>query len=281
MNQTNQTLQQNSQEVSVARISRWYYEQHSWSAYQLVVNGKFVMNARQMASPMKQLIKEAKGFVEANKLTSLLIKAPNKQVITAYPLTTVARYWEYLLANERLPPSIKKKYNWADLIESLKDEKSKQLKAHVTTESQQLKLPTPISATPVILKLQKKLYLEVLVLPGGEYRISFEAGMSIVKLFPNWLLELPNCPNKLRNLEKKGFTGLSKQCNVETGGKCKITETLSIKDWLTIWEHLAGRANTKAAAVLRACAEKTITQRLESTKIPETAQVSLAHKHVG
>lgn len=236
-----------------------------------MVDGRCVMNVRQMAAPMKQVIKDAKNFVEEKGLDTVSIRVPSGRIVTAYPLTTVASYWEYLLKNSLLPKLvIKKKYNWNSLIDSLRGKSQTEAVENGEKENQQLKSLELTLAKPVVLRLQKGIFLEVLVLEEGEYRISFEAGLDVVKLSTQWLLTLPNSPNRLKSLEKKGFSGASKQCSLDKESKLQIVETLSMRDWLIVWEHLASRSNSRAASVLRACAEQTIAQRIEAV-FPKTA----------
>lgn len=256
-------------QIPLVRMSRWRNQQYGWAAYQLP-NGEFVMSDRQMASPMRQAKKNAKNFVELHKLPSITIQLPNRQVIGAYPLSTVAAYWQYLVESNLLPPNIRTQINWENLIESLKNPNSKlqnteTLTTKIATES--LFSKTIETATSVILKLQQKVVLEVLALSNSEYRLSFESGLSVIGLPINWLLELPHSQTRLKKLENKGFSGTSKQCKVYTQQGVQTVETLSIKDWLLIWEFFACRGNSKAAAILRACAEENISNRVERNRV--------------
>ncbi|WP_414588933.1 hypothetical protein [Scytonema sp. PCC 10023] len=259
----------NETETPLALLTRWKWKRFSCNAYQLP-NGEFVMSDRQMALPMGQTTKKARIFLQLHQLPSTSIQVANRQVIVAYPLSSVAAYWQYLVEYNLIPPNLYYSINWQDLIASITDINSIKVKidARPTETVSETRFPAsnPI-ATSVVFKLENKVFLEVLALSNSEYRIRIESGLSLIGLPINWLLQLPWSPRKLKKLEKQGFSGATKQCKIQTQEGIQTVETLSIKDWLIIWEFFACRGNSKAAAILRACAEENIPTRVEKMKL--------------
>lgn len=169
-----------------------------------------------------------------------------------------------------------------ELIDSLQqahqqshDQNKTQLITAKVTQSAQNTKQHLIPVHCIDLKLQKKLQLEVLVLPNQEYRISYESGLEVIGAHQGWFQELPNSPNRLKTLSTKGFSGLSKTCLINTEEETKTVESLSINDWLTVWEVFAYRGNSKAAAVLKACAKETIPARVRAATRPYSRQEHL------
>ncbi len=259
----------NETEIPKALLTRWKWKHFSCAAYQLP-NGEFVMSDRQMALPMRRTRKKAKDFLQLHQLPSTRIQVLNRQVIVAYPLPSVAAYWQYLVEYNLIPPNLYYSINWQELIASITDTSLLRLKIDAkptkTASSTWFPPSNPI-ATPVVFKLENKVFLEVLALPNSEYRISIESGLSLIGLPINWLLQLPLSPRKRKKLEKQGFCGATKQCEIQTQEGVQMVDTLSIKDWLIIWEFFACRGNSKAAAILRACAEENIPTRVERMKV--------------
>ncbi len=255
----------------LVKLARWRYKQFSWAAYQLP-NGELVMSERQISLTTGQPKKYAKAFFELNRLTSIAVQLPNRKTIVVYPLSTsVVTYCQHLLNNNQIPQRFSQ-IEWENIIESLKhpeEQTSSQLSLPEATHKDE---KTPVLAKAIVLKTQDGLQLEVLILPDKEYRISFWAGLTIIGLFPNWLIQLPNCANKLERLKKRGYSGLSKQCSIQTPEGSKIVESLSLDDWLTIWEFFACRGNGKAAAILKACAKENIPQQIETPTKPYSIQ---------
>ncbi len=259
----------NETETPKALLTRWKWKHFSCAAY-LLPNGEFVMSDRQMALPMGQTRKKARIFLELHQLPSISIQVANRQIIVAYPLSSVAVYWQHLVKYNLIPPHFQFSINWHDLLTSLTDKNSKPLSSDVKptkTTSETKFPPNNPTANPVVFKLENKVFLEVLTLPNSEYRIRMESGLSLIGLPINWLLQLPWCPIKLKKLEKQGFSGTTKQCKIQTQEGVQTVDTLSIKDWLIIWEFFACRGNSKAAAILRACAEENIPTRVEKMKL--------------
>lgn len=257
--------------IPLVKSTRFTYKDDSWAVYQLP-NGELVMSDHQMSLPLGQSKKSAKKFVQMHKLPTITIQIPNRKVVDGYPLTTVAAYWQHLYETGQIPKQLPAGIDWEDLIKSLKNGTQEtplnQLPEAEATDEEQFTQPTLTPAKPIVLKLQERLQLrlEVLELQDNEYRISFESGLAVAGLFPNWLLDLPSSRSRLKKLEKMGFSGVSKQCSLKTPEGYLTVESLSIDDWLTIWEFLASRGNSKAAAVLKACALENIPSRVEAAK---------------
>jgi hypothetical protein len=121
-----------------------------------------------------------------------------------------------------------------------------------------------VECTPQLKK--QGMHLEVLVLPNSrqnEYRISYEAGLKVIGYPSKWLLELPFSQKKLERLQRNDFSGEVKPCIVNTSEESRVLETLSIEDWLTIWELFAINGNKKAVTVLKYLALENISPRVE------------------
>jgi hypothetical protein len=260
------------------KLTRWRYNHYAWSVYQLP-NGELVMSDRQASLPIGQSKKNAKAFFQTHNLNTISVQIPNRKIISAYPLPTVAIYWRYLLESHLIPQRFIDKFDWEELIESLQDahqqthqQNFKQLITPKVTQEAQSEEPRLIPVHPIVLKLQEKLQLEVLVLPDQEYRISYESGLEVIGTHPGWLQALPSSPYRRKALERRGFSGLSKTCLINTKQETKTVESLSLNDWLTIWEVFAYRGNSKAAAVLKACAKETIPARVRAATRPYSIQ---------
>ncbi|GAB1544612.1 hypothetical protein NUACC21_72880 [Scytonema sp. NUACC21] len=222
-----------------------------------------------MALAVGQSKKAAQDFVRSNNLNTILVQLPNHTLMRANPLSTVVAYWKSLL-ELGLVTSCSNSFNWEEFLEWVEQSASKFLKSEICpisqfkTDTQNLR--TVVSAQPIKLQLQGSystinLELEVLAIFSGEYRISYQSGLAVIGTNPNWLKELKNSPRKLRTLKNKGFSGLSIFCYVHTPNGVQEMETLSIDDWLTIWEYFANHGNTKASAVLKACAKESLQKR--------------------
>ncbi|WP_143598254.1 hypothetical protein [Tolypothrix sp. NIES-4075] len=261
-----------TKEIPKVTVTKLRWQQYSWTAYKLTT-GELVFSDRQMALAVGQSKKAAQDFVRNNNLNTILVQLPNRTLMRANPLSTVAAYWKSLLALDLITNS-SNLFNWEEFLEWVEKSASKFLKSEspiskFKIDTQNLK--TVVSAQPIKLQLQDELVtsnqnleLEVLVLFSGEYRISYQSGLAVIGTNLNWLKALKNSPRKLRALENKGFSGLSKLCYVHTSSCVREIETLSIDDWLTIWEYFANHNNTKASAVLKACAKESIQKRAAS-----------------
>lgn len=250
------------------KITRWRYKEYAFFAYQLP-SGELVMSDRQISAPVRQSRKEATEFIQSHALENIYVRVPNKQIINAYPLSTVAIYWKFLLDNQLIPPETHLQYDWEEIIEALRDAKQnlEQASTGISIRSYQNNF-SMIPARSLTINLEKDLSIEVLVLQNNECRISHEAGLSLIGIFPNWLKELSNTPKTLKKLKKNGFDGASKFCLIDRTFRQEIVETLSYDDWLVIWGLFASYSNTKAAAILTACGKKTIPMRVESVSEP-------------
>lgn len=259
-----------TKEISKVTVSKLRWQQYSWTAYKLPI-GQLVFSDRQMALAVGQSKKAAQDFVHNNNLNTILVQLPNGTQMRANPLSTVAAYWKSLL-KLGLITNFSNSFDWEEFLEWVEKSASKFLKTEgcsiskFKTDTQNLK--TVVSAQPIKLQLQdglatsnQNLQLEVLVLFSGEYRINYQSGLAVIGTNSNWLKELKNSPRKLRSIENKGFSGLSKFCYVHTSNGVQEIETLSIDDWLTIWEYFANHGNTKASAVLKACAKESLQKR--------------------
>lgn len=129
-----------------------------------------------------------------------------------------------------------------------------------TTEPHEIHNLPIYEAELITLKVQKKVELKVCILSEqeSEYYLGFAEGLEAIEANPNWIQQLEDAPSKLSMLRRKGFSGVTKWCQVKIGQSNLTMETLTFKDWLVIWEFFACRGNTKAAALLRACAESNI-----------------------
>lgn len=264
--------------LPLIKLTRWRYKHYACAVYQLP-NGDLVMSDRQAAVPLGQSKENTKAFFQTYKLDTIAVQLPNRKIISAYSLPTVAIYWRYLLESHLIPQRLIDKFDWEELIDSLQNahqQNEKQLLMPKVTQKEQNSTvlatqstkPYLITAYSIVLKLQAKLQLEVLVLPEQEYRISYDAGLKIIGAYPGWLQELPSSPYRLKTLLKRGFSGLAKTCIINTEEKTEIVKCLSLSDWLTVWEVFAYRGNSKAAAVLKACAEETIPARVRAATKP-------------
>lgn len=263
------SLLETPEKIPLAKSTRWHYKHYSCAAYQLP-NGELVMSDRQASRPVKQSKRDVKEFMESHNLESILVQIPNRKVISTYSLSTVAIYWRYLLDSRLISEQLADQYEWKDIIESSQHPGEVTLLSTAQEEQEPEFIVTP--ANSIVLELQRKLLLEVLILPKREYRISPESGLGVIGVLENWLQELPNSPRKLKTLLQRGFSGESKLCQVNTTKESKIVESLSLNDWLTIWEVFAFRGNSKAAAVLKACAKQNIPLRVEAALKPYSIQ---------
>jgi hypothetical protein len=262
-----------SSALPLIKLTRWRYKHYACPVYQLP-NGDLVMSDRQAAVPLGQSKENTKAFFQTYKLDTITIQLPNRKIISAYSLPTVAIYWRYLLESHLIPQRLIDKFDWLELIDSLQQahqqshNNEKQLITPKVTQSDQSRKEHLIPVHSIALKLQKKLQLEILVLPDQEYRISYESGLEVIGAYQGWLQELPNSPNQLKTLSTKGFSGLSKTCLINTEEETKTVESLSLNDWLTVWEVFAYHGNSKAAAVLKACAKENIPDRVMAATKP-------------
>lgn len=261
-------------EISMAKLTRWHYKHYSCAAYQLP-NGELVMSDRQVSRPVKQYNRDVKAFMELHNFKTLLIQLPNRKVVSAYSLSTVAIYWRYLLDSHLIPERLAGQYEWKDIIESLLHPGEATLLP--TNQGERTSKLIITLGNPMVLELERKLLLEVLMLPNQEYRISLESGLGVIGVYLNWLQELSNSPRKLKTLQKRGFSGERKFCQINTEKESKIVESLSLDDWLTIWEVFAFHGNSKAAAVLKACAKQSIPRRIEAALKPYSMQEYLLY----
>lgn len=264
--------------LPLIKLTRWRYKHFACAVYQLP-NRDLVMSHRQAAVPLGQTKENTKAFFQTYKLDTITVQLPNRKIISAYSLPTVAIYWRYLLESHLIPQKLIDKFDWGELIDSLQNahqqnfaQNEKQLIKQKVTRSAQSTKQHLIPVRSIALKLQKKLKLEVLVLPDQEYRISYESGLEVIGAYHDWFQELPNSPNRLKTLSNKGFSGLSKTCLINTEEETKIVESLSLSDWLTVWEVFAYRGNSKAAAVLKACAQENIPDRIMAAIRPYLKQ---------
>lgn len=251
---------------------RWQWKHGFIRAYQLP-NGMLVMSDSQMAFPARQYSKAAKEFVIKRNLNTVLVQLPNHKLAYFNTLATVATYWKHLLASGEMPESINSTTDWENLIKALEDASlHPNIKLRLLPRldenhevSVKAREPVSISAQPLLLNLQMNskatLRLEVLALSTGEYRISQLSGLAAVGAFSNWLSELNNSSRKLNALRKRGFEGKTVTCHIHTPTGRRTLVTLSVDDWLTIWEYFANRGNTKATAILKACAKESIPRR--------------------
>ncbi|KAB8313902.1 hypothetical protein SD81_040760 [Tolypothrix campylonemoides VB511288] len=257
-----------TKEIPIVTATKLRWQHYTWTAYKLPT-GQLVFSDRQMALAVGQSKEAALDFVRSNNLNTILVQLPNRTLMKANPLSTVAAYWKSL--HQLGFTNCSNSFNWKEFLEWVEQSASKSLKSELCPiskfkmDTQNLK--TVVSAQPIKLQLQnsytsnQNLQLEVLALSSGEYRISHQSGLAVIGTNLNWLKELKNSPRKLRTLENKGFTGLSKFCYVHTPDGAQEIETLSLDDWLTIWEYFANHSNTKASAVLKACAKESIPKR--------------------
>jgi hypothetical protein len=267
MNQTSSKEETLSSAPNV-KITRWRHEEYAFFAYQLP-SGELVMSDKQISAPVRQSRKEAIEFIQSHGLENICVRIPNKQIITAYPLSTVAIYWKYLQGNQLITAKNRQQYNWEKIIEALQDAKQNLEQASTDSSIRSYQNNSSvIPASSLTINLEKDWQIEVLVLQNNECYISHEAGLSLIGIFPNWFKELPNTPKTLTKLKKKGFNGTSKLCLVDRHFKQEIVESLSYDDWLVIWGLFASYSNTKATAVLTACGKKTIPMRVESVSKP-------------
>jgi len=237
------------------------WQNFSIGAYQLP-NGELVLTDKQMSLPIKQSTKLARNFVDTNNLPQIWVTLPNGKVQQVNPLSTLTIYWRYLLESNLIPQFLdaQEQINLQKITEQLETSPRQELilsqAQPVLSKSEQSSF---LSVKPIYLKIEtdKKPYpeLELLSLPNGDYRISYEAGLLLIGSTPDWLATLEHSPKKLKSLRKRGFSGETITCYKSGMKGDYVTKTLSFSDFLTIWEYFANKGNTQATAILKALAK--------------------------
>jgi hypothetical protein len=87
--------------------------------------------------------------------------------------------------------------------------------------------------------------------------------MNCIHAKPEWIIE--NSPKRAKILSKLNISTQVMECRVATSEGTKKVYALDWDDWLSVWEYLANRGNTKATAVLKACAKESIPVRVSVT----------------
>lgn len=100
--------------LPLIKLTRWRYKHYACPVYQLP-NGDLVMSDRQAAVPLGQSKENTKAFFQTYKLDTIAVQLPNRKIISAYSLPTVAIYWRYLLESHLIPQRLIDKFNWKSL----------------------------------------------------------------------------------------------------------------------------------------------------------------------
>ncbi|BAY99982.1 hypothetical protein NIES37_39650 [Tolypothrix tenuis PCC 7101] len=259
---TNQNLklsQATNSEPPRTVVAQWHWKRHVWAAYQLP-NGVKVMSERQVALIVGKSKTDVRIFAEQKQLESIIVQIPNGKIIKGYTLPAVAVYLRQLfeqgyLLEHRLSLS---RSEWKQLIEALSNpERGKAVTPNPCFFSGNYRLA---KAQTIQIKLENHIYLQVLVVAPGEYRIGYDEGMRCIHSNCEWLID--NSPKRAKTLSKMKLSKEIVECRVNTPEGVKQVYTLTCEDWLSVWEYFANRGNTRATAILKACAQESIPLRV-------------------
>ncbi|MBD2200535.1 MULTISPECIES: hypothetical protein [Calothrix] len=236
-------------------ISYWRYHGKAWRAYQLPNGAKF-MSDRQMALLVGQPKNMVREFIESRSLETLILQVDNGKAVQVYPLSVAAIYLSTLLKDgdlDKHPLGISRG-EWHSLIKAL-------CKKEPGRES----MPNPCfftgdyrveMASQIQLELGTNISIQILVLQSGEYYIEYQEGLKCIQHHTNWLVNYS--PKKARTLSSLKISPDIVECQVRMQKGFQSMYSLSIKDWLSLWEYFAKQKNRYAIALLKACAKSGI-----------------------
>ena len=210
------------------------------------------LRERQMALLLGQPKNIVRSFIESQALDTLTVVIDNGMEVQVYPLRVAAIYLSTLLKNgdlDKHPLSLSRR-EWHSLIKAL-----------FKFEGASHSTPNPCFftghywveiANPVSVEIEALASIQVLVLQSGECHIEYQEGLRCVQHDPNWLVNYS--PKKARTLSDLKLSKDITECRVITQDGFKSMYALSIRDWLSLWEHFANKGNRLATAILKACA---------------------------
>jgi hypothetical protein len=236
-------------------ISYWRCHGQSWRAYQLP-NGSKLMSDRQMAQLVGQPKNIVREFIESQNLERMDVRVDNGKLVRTYPLSVAAVYLSTLLRDGNLDshPLGISRGKWHSLIKAL-----------CKKEPGRGTMPNPCFFTgdyrveiahPLRLQLEANTSMQILVLQSGEYHIEYREGLKRIQHNTNWLLNYS--PKKARTLSSLKISQDIVECQVRMEEGFQSMYSLSIQDWLSLWEYFANQKNRYAIALLKACAKSGI-----------------------
>jgi hypothetical protein len=253
--------------ISIVQLKRFWCNNVSFLAYQLK-NGEIVLSENQMVpSANKTLKKFAKAFISSNNLKTIKVTLPNRSNSTVYPLSTVTALWSNLNSTEQLPS--REKQLLAGFLSNYPIKEGSNYNAdcgrNAKTEVTDANLR--MVATPIFIKLTKKIEIQVLVLHNNYYIEVYE-GLSKLGTQPTWLEELHNSERRKKTLRQKGFSDEIKTIDYQEDNKVWRVQTLSLLDWINICDYFAAKGNTKAIDILKSLAILNLDRRIKATFCP-------------
>ncbi len=236
-------------------ISYWRFHGKSWKAYQLPNGAKF-MSDRQMALLVGQPKNIVREFIESQNLERIDVQVDNGVGVKVYPLSVAAIYLSKLLNDGDLDkhPLRISRGEWHSLIKAL-----------CKKEPGRGTIPNPCFFTGnyrveivnlLRVKLSDNINLQVLILQSGEYHIEYREGLKCIQHNTNWLIHYS--PKKAKTLSALKISPDIVECQVRMEKGCESVYSLSIQDWLSLWEYFAKQKNRYAIALLKACAKSGI-----------------------
>jgi hypothetical protein len=245
----------NDLQLPKVSISYWRCHGQSWRTYQLP-NGAKLMSDRQMAQLVGQPKNIVREFIESQNLERIDVRVDNGKLVRAYPLSVAAIYLSKLLNDgdlDKHPLGISRG-EWHSLIKGL-----------CKKESGQGSMPNPCFFTGnyrveianlLRVKLSANINMQILVLQSGEYHIEYREGLKRIQHNTNWLLNYSS--KKARTLSGLKISQDIVECQVKMEDGFQSMYSLSIQDWLSLWEYFANQKNRYAIALLKACAKQGI-----------------------
>ena len=252
------------------KLKRFWCNDVSFLAYQLQ-NGEIVLSENQMVPSANRTIRKfAKAFISSNKLKTILVTLPNQSSSTVYPLSTVISLWSNLNSTEQLPP--REKRLLAGLISNypIKERSNSEKSAdcgNTKAEVTEAELDLRMIATPIIIKLTKKIQIKVLIIHNNHYIEVYE-GLSKLGAQSTWLDELHDCDRRKKTLRQKGFSGEVKTIDYQENNKVWRVQALSVLDWINVCEYFAHKNNSKAIDILKSLAILNLDRRVKTTFAP-------------
>jgi hypothetical protein len=236
-------------------ISYWRFRGKSWKAYQLPNGAKF-MSDRQMALLVGQPKKIVREFIESQNLERIDVQVDNGTGIRVYPLSVAAIYLSKLLNDgdlDKHPLGISRG-EWHSLIKAL-----------CKKEAGRGSMPNPCFftgdyrveiANRLQVKLSANINLQVLILQSGEYYIEYREGLKCIQHNTNWLMHYS--PKKAKTLSALRISKDIVECRVRMEKGFERVYSLSLQDWLSLWEYFANQKNRYAIALFKACVKEGI-----------------------